>query len=110
MWMLAGLRTSCISTQSGWQDPTIGASLLLVYTFGYIVPLLLAATFAGVLQQQVQPLRKISSWASSASGVLLLGGGIYTFLIQLQSTPANLTAIAATNASSAAITLVEHCH
>ncbi|KAK2649116.1 hypothetical protein Ddye_016605 [Dipteronia dyeriana] len=32
------------------KDPEIGGSLLLIYTTGYVAPLLLAASFAGALQ------------------------------------------------------------
>lgn len=64
------------------RDPVVGGSLLLTYTVGYVVPLLLAASFAGALQGLLS-LRKFSSWINPASGALLLGGGIYTLLDRL---------------------------
>ncbi|XP_031738652.1 cytochrome c-type biogenesis ccda-like chloroplastic protein isoform X2 [Cucumis sativus] len=64
------------------KDPIIGGSLLLTYTTGYVVPLLLAASFAGALQSLLS-FRKFSSWINPISGALLLGGGLYTFLDRL---------------------------
>ncbi|XP_038903027.1 cytochrome c-type biogenesis ccda-like chloroplastic protein isoform X2 [Benincasa hispida] len=64
------------------KDPIIGGSLLLTYTTGYVVPLLLAASFAGALQSLLS-FRKFSSWINPISGALLLGGGVYTFLDRL---------------------------
>ncbi|KAH9552461.1 hypothetical protein CY35_09G067600 [Sphagnum magellanicum] len=61
------------------QDPIVGGSLLLAYTTGYVAPLLLAASFAGALQQ-LMSLRKYSAWINPTSGALLLGGGLYSFL------------------------------
>ena len=45
----------------------------------YVMPLLVAATFAGALTR-VMALRQWSSWVTPASGVLLLVGGTYTLL------------------------------
>lgn len=61
------------------QDPLVGGSLLLAYTTGYVAPLLLAASFAGALQQ-LMSMRKYSAWINPTSGALLLGGGLYSFL------------------------------
>lgn len=61
------------------KDPFTGGSLLLAYTTGYVAPLLLAASFAGALQNLLS-LRKYSTWVNSTSGAFLLGGGLYTFL------------------------------
>jgi len=61
------------------QDPLVGGSLLLAYTTGYVAPLLVAASFAGALQQ-LMSLRKYSAWINPTSGALLLGGGLYSFL------------------------------
>ncbi|KAD4385984.1 hypothetical protein E3N88_26153 [Mikania micrantha] len=38
------------------KDPFIGGSLLLTYTTGYVAPLLLAASFAGALQNCTSPI------------------------------------------------------
>ncbi|KAG7015470.1 Cytochrome c-type biogenesis ccda-like chloroplastic protein 2 [Cucurbita argyrosperma subsp. argyrosperma] len=64
------------------KDPIVGGSLLLTYTTGYVVPLLLAASFAGALQSLLS-FRKFSSWINPISGALLLGGGVYSFLDRL---------------------------
>ncbi|KAG4112197.1 hypothetical protein ERO13_D13G148400v2 [Gossypium hirsutum] len=64
------------------KDPVIGGSLLLTYTTGYVAPLLLAASFAGALQNLLS-FRKFSAWINPVSGALLLGGGVYTFLDRL---------------------------
>ncbi|XP_031480740.1 cytochrome c-type biogenesis ccda-like chloroplastic protein 2 [Nymphaea colorata] len=64
------------------KDPVIGGSLLLTYTTGYVAPLLLAASFAGALQNLLS-FRKFSAWINPVSGALLLGGGIYTLLDRL---------------------------
>ncbi|XP_047965795.1 cytochrome c-type biogenesis ccda-like chloroplastic protein [Salvia hispanica] len=64
------------------RDPVVGGSLLLTYTTGYVAPLLLAASFAGVLQSLLS-FRKFSAWINPMSGALLLGGGLYTLLDRL---------------------------
>ncbi|KAK9790105.1 hypothetical protein WJX73_005907 [Symbiochloris irregularis] len=56
-----------------------GGTLLLSYTCGYVMPLLVAATFAGALTR-VMAFRQWSAWVTPASGVLLLVGGTYTLL------------------------------
>ncbi|XP_042412138.1 cytochrome c-type biogenesis ccda-like chloroplastic protein 1 isoform X4 [Zingiber officinale] len=64
------------------KDPLIGGGLLLTYTTGYVAPLLIAASFAGALQNLLS-FRRYSSWINPMSGALLLGGGIYTLLDRL---------------------------
>ncbi|KAG6551782.1 hypothetical protein Mapa_006599 [Marchantia paleacea] len=64
------------------QDPVIGGTLLLAYTCGYVAPLLAAASLAGAIQQ-LMSLRKYSAWINPTSGALLLGGGLYTFLVRV---------------------------
>lgn len=64
------------------QDPLVGGGLLLAYTTGYVAPLLLAASFAGALQNLLS-LRKFSAWINPTSGALLIGGGVYTLLDRL---------------------------
>ncbi|KAG2494435.1 hypothetical protein HYH03_007487 [Edaphochlamys debaryana] len=63
-------------------DPLQGASLLLAYTCGYVAPLLVAASFTGVVKQLLA-LRQYSAWVTPASGVLLVAGGTYTLLSRL---------------------------
>lgn len=48
----------------------------------YVVPLLIAATFAGTLKQ-VLAMRQWSAWITPASGVLLLSSGTYTLLSRI---------------------------
>ncbi|XP_042416846.1 cytochrome c-type biogenesis ccda-like chloroplastic protein 2 isoform X4 [Zingiber officinale] len=64
------------------KDPLLGGGLLLTYTTGYVAPLLIAASFAGALQNLLS-FRRYSSWINPMSGALLLGGGIYTLLDRL---------------------------
>ncbi|CAM6088541.1 unnamed protein product [Calypogeia fissa] len=64
------------------QDPVVGGTLLFAYTTGYVAPLLLAASLAGAIQQ-LMSLRKYSAWVNPTSGALLLGGGLYTFLVRV---------------------------
>ncbi|XP_073114268.1 cytochrome c-type biogenesis ccda-like chloroplastic protein 2 [Elaeis guineensis] len=64
------------------RDPVIGGSLLLTYTTGYVAPLLVAASFAGALQNLLS-FRRLSAWINPVSGALLLGGGVYTLLDRL---------------------------
>jgi cytochrome c-type biogenesis protein len=53
-----------------------GATLLFVYALGRGVPILLAGTFTGALKQ-MQLLGRWSDWMEKASGVILLGVGLY---------------------------------
>eukprot|EP00884_Botryococcus_braunii_P000469 jgi/Botrbrau1/10422/Bobra.0133s0029.1 len=61
------------------KDPLSGGALLLSYTSGYVVPLLLAATVTGAMKQVLE-LRQWSAWVTPVSGFLLLSGGVYGFL------------------------------
>ena len=45
----------------------------------YVMPLLVAATFAGSMKY-VLSMRQWSAWVTPASGVLLLAGGTYSLL------------------------------
>ncbi|KAL2652580.1 hypothetical protein R1flu_020708 [Riccia fluitans] len=73
---------SLLAYVSTSQDPVVGGTLLLAYTCGYVSPLLLAASIAGAVQQ-LMSLRKYSAWINPTSGALLLGGGLYTFLVRV---------------------------
>ncbi|PNG65303.1 Cytochrome c-type biogenesis ccda-like chloroplastic protein 2, partial [Tetrabaena socialis] len=64
------------------RDPLEGGALLLAYTCGYVTPLLLAASFTGVVKELLA-LRRYSAWVTPASGVLLVTGGTYTLLSRL---------------------------
>jgi len=63
-------------------DPLTGGALLLTYTSGYCVPLLAAASATGALTR-VLALREYSTWVTPASGVLLVGGGVFSLLSRL---------------------------
>lgn len=60
-------------------DPLTGGTLLLAYTSGYVVPLLVAASATDALKR-VLALRSYSAWVTPASGFLLIAGGTYSFL------------------------------
>ena len=61
------------------KDPVAGSGLLFAYSLGYVVPLMVAAVFAGALQR-ILAMRAWSGWITPASGVLLLAGGTYGLL------------------------------
>lgn len=59
----------------------IGAVLLFAYTIGYIVPLILAGTFAATLKTMLA-MRQQSSWIAPASGGLLVAFGVFSLLVR----------------------------
>jgi cytochrome c-type biogenesis protein len=63
--------------QSG--DPWLGAVLLVCYTLGSVVPLLLVALFMASLKQLLS-LRRWSAWITPTSGVVLVLFGVVTLL------------------------------
>lgn len=67
---------------SSTQDPVLGGSLLLSYTVGYTVPIIIAGTFTALVQTLLS-LRQWSSWITPVSGVLLIGFGVYSLLNHL---------------------------
>ncbi|MFE4105517.1 cytochrome c biogenesis protein CcdA [Almyronema epifaneia] len=64
---------------SGTGDPVLGAVLLLAYTVGYVAPLVLAGTFTATIKKLLE-LRQWSGWITPASGVLLIGFGVFSLL------------------------------
>lgn len=78
--------TPVLATLLAWvaatQDWTVGAGLLLTYTAGYVMPLIVAGTFTASLKKLVE-LRRWSSWINPASGVLLIGFGVFSLLSRL---------------------------
>eukprot|EP00271_Cylindrocystis_brebissonii_P009107 TRINITY_DN23757_c0_g1_i1.p1 TRINITY_DN23757_c0_g1~~TRINITY_DN23757_c0_g1_i1.p1 ORF type:complete len:668 (-),score=83.59 TRINITY_DN23757_c0_g1_i1:116-2119(-) len=70
---------SILAYVASTEDPVQGGVLLLSYTSGYVAPLLIAASFTGALKQ-ILALRQYSRWINPTSGVLLLGGGVYSLL------------------------------
>ncbi|UZQ55897.1 cytochrome c biogenesis protein CcdA [Trichothermofontia sichuanensis B231] len=78
--------TPVLATLLTWiattQDPVLGGVLLLAYTAGYVVPLILAGTFTVAIKQFLE-LRQWSAWITPASGVLLVGFGVFSLLSRL---------------------------
>ncbi|NJL85808.1 MAG: cytochrome c biogenesis protein CcdA [Leptolyngbyaceae cyanobacterium SM1_1_3] len=64
---------------SGTGDPVLGAALLLAYTIGYVAPLVLAGTFTATIKKLLA-LRQWSGWITPASGILLIGFGVFSLL------------------------------
>ncbi|MGB3615155.1 MAG: cytochrome c biogenesis protein CcdA [Elainellaceae cyanobacterium] len=81
--------TPVLATLLGWisstGDPLLGSALLLAYTVGYVTPLVLAGTFTASLKKLLE-LRQWSSWITPASGALLIGFGVVSFLLRLPAT------------------------
>ncbi|BCX11812.1 MAG: cytochrome C biogenesis protein CcdA [Thermosynechococcus sp.] len=76
--VLATLLAWVATTQQLW----VGAGLLLAYTTGYVVPLIVVGTFSGALQKLLA-LRQWSSWITRVSGVLLIAFGVIALAIRL---------------------------
>jgi cytochrome c-type biogenesis protein len=78
--------TPVLATLLAWlantQDPVLGAVLLLAYAAGYVFPLVIAGTFT-VAIKQILSLRQWSAWITPASGVLLLGFGVFSLVSRL---------------------------
>ncbi|CAI5472344.1 unnamed protein product [Closterium sp. Yama58-4] len=60
-------------------DAVLGGALLLVYTLGFVSPLMVAAAFTGALKRLLA-LRQHALWINPASGALLLASGTYALL------------------------------
>ncbi|MGD1905571.1 MAG: cytochrome c biogenesis protein CcdA [Leptolyngbyaceae cyanobacterium] len=77
--------TPVLATLLGWiaanEDPWFGAALLLAYTVGYVFPLVLAGSFTATIKRLLA-LRRWSGWITPASGVLLVGFGVFSLLIR----------------------------
>lgn len=78
--------TPVLATLLAWvattQDWVLGGVLLLSYTAGYVVPLILAGTFTASLNKLLE-LRQWSNWIVPASGMLLVAFGIFSLLSRL---------------------------
>jgi len=78
--------TPVLATLLAWvastQKLVVGAGLLLAYTSGYVVPLILVGTFSSTLQTLLS-LRQWSSWITTLSGVLLIAFGVISLVIRL---------------------------
>ncbi|MEM9006672.1 MAG: cytochrome c biogenesis protein CcdA [Cyanobacteria bacterium P01_F01_bin.86] len=77
--------TPVLATLLAWiastGDPLLGAGLLLAYTVGYVSPLVLAGSFTATIKRFLE-LRRWSGWITPASGILLLGFGVFSLLIR----------------------------
>ncbi|NJP08288.1 MAG: cytochrome c biogenesis protein CcdA [Leptolyngbyaceae cyanobacterium RU_5_1] len=80
--------TPVLATLLAWisstQDPVLGAALLLSYTAGYVAPLILAGTFTASIKKLLE-VRRWSGWITPASGVLLIGFGVFSLLSRVVS-------------------------
>ncbi|MBV5260402.1 cytochrome c biogenesis protein CcdA [Synechococcus moorigangaii CMS01] len=78
--------TPVLATLLAWvsttQNLALGAGLLLTYTLGYVVPILIAGIFTASLKRLLS-LRQWSGWINPVSGALLLGFGLFSLLIRL---------------------------
>ncbi len=64
------------------QDLVLGAGLLLSYTGGYVMPLVIAGTFTASIKKFLA-FRRWGSWITPISGALLLGFGVFSLLLRL---------------------------
>ena len=78
--------TPVLATLLAWvatkQDLILGGVLLLAYTVGYVLPLILAGTFTATLKKLLE-LRRWSSWINPVSGVSLIVFGMFSLLSRL---------------------------
>lgn len=72
---------SLLAWISTTHDPILGSVLLLAYTAGYVAPLILAGTFTASIKKLLE-LRRWSGWITPASGVLLVGFGVFSLLFR----------------------------
>jgi len=78
--------TPVLATLLAWvsdqKDPVLGSALLLSYAGGYVAPLIIAGTFTASIKKLLE-LRQWSSWITPASGVLLVGFGVFSLLTRV---------------------------
>ncbi|MBE9233511.1 sulfite exporter TauE/SafE family protein [Cuspidothrix issatschenkoi LEGE 03284] len=78
--------TPVLASLLGWiantQDLILGAALLLAYTAGYVVPLIVAGTFTATIKKLLE-LRRWSGWINPVSGTLLVGFGVFSLLSRI---------------------------
>ncbi len=78
--------TPVLATLLAWvantQDFVLGAGLLLSYTGGYVLPLVIAGTFTASIKKFLE-FRRWGSWITPASGALLVGFGVFSLLLRL---------------------------
>ncbi|NJR18809.1 MAG: cytochrome c biogenesis protein CcdA [Calothrix sp. CSU_2_0] len=78
--------TPVLASILGWvakqQDLFMGGILLLSYTLGYVMPLILAGTFTASIKKILE-LRRWSGWINPVSGVLLIAFGVFSLLSRI---------------------------
>ncbi len=83
--------TPVLATLLAWisttGDPVLGGALLLAYTVGYVTPLVIAGSFTASLNMLLD-IRRWSGWITPASGILLVGFGVFSLLLRF--TPSQL--------------------
>ena len=72
--MLATLTTTTLE-----QLGLVGSSLLLAYTIGYVAHLVIAGIFTASIKK-ILAIRQWSGWITPASGVLLVGFGVFSLV------------------------------
>ncbi|MGB8703216.1 MAG: cytochrome c biogenesis protein CcdA, partial [Thermosynechococcaceae cyanobacterium] len=81
--------TPVLATLLAWisstQNPLLGGGLLLSYTSGYVLPIIVAGTFTATLKQFLA-LRRWSGWINPTSGVLLIGFGVFSLMTRVWPT------------------------
>jgi len=78
--------TPVLATLLAWVSTTgdliIGGFFLLFYAMGYVTPLILAGTFTANIKKFLE-IRKWSNWITPASGILLVGFGVFSLLSRM---------------------------
>ena len=78
--------TPVLATLLAWvartQNMILGGVLLLSYTAGYVMPLILAGTFTAAIKKLLE-LRRWSGWITPVSGALLVGFGVFSLLSRI---------------------------
>ena len=81
--------TPVLATLLAWisatEDPWLGGALLLAYAIGYVLPLVIAGTFTALIKQLLA-LRQWSGWITPASGLLLVGFGVFSLVFRFLPT------------------------
>lgn len=78
--------TPVLATLLAWisstQNPVLGGGLLLSYTSGYVLPIIVVGMFTASMKQFLS-IRQWSGWINPASGVLLVGFGVFSLMTRL---------------------------
>ena len=78
--------TPVLATLLAWVSTTgdliLGGFFLLFYAMGYVTPLILAGAFTANIKKFLE-IRKWSSWITPASGILLVGFGVFSLLSRI---------------------------